>query len=50
MVFMTSDVRQRWSGAYMGMPAEPGSYFYTIAAECTDGSDMKFKGDLTLIR
>ncbi len=50
MMFTASDVRQRWNGAYKGMPAEPGSYFYTIAAECTDGSDMKFKGDLTLIR
>lgn len=50
LVFSTTDGKQGWDGTYKGVPADLGTYFYTITIEMTDYSIKKLKGDVTLIR
>ncbi len=49
-IFYTQDIRERWDGSFDGLPAETGTYYYSMSAECLTGEQMQRQGDLTLIR
>ncbi len=49
-VFSSAHIHSQWDGSFNGAPAETGTYFYYITAECPDGREVIRKGDVTLIR
>ncbi len=49
-VFAAFDYNTHWDGIYRGQPAETGTYFYLLTAECPGGGKILRKGDVILIR
>lgn len=39
-----------WDGYHNGKPADAGTYYYHIIADCLEGKELKKKGELVLIR
>ncbi len=50
MVFETYDVSQGWDGTWQGQLCTPAVYVWYIEGNCADGSEVKKKGNVTLIR
>ncbi len=50
LVYSTVDINTKWDGTYKGAPAEIGSYFYHLSAECLGGVEFIRKGDISLVR
>lgn len=49
-VFQSSDPTVGWDGTYKGMPAQTDAYGYHFTGSCTDGGNIKLKGNVTLLR
>jgi gliding motility-associated-like protein len=49
-LFYTTDIKDVWDGTHNGQPAEQGVYFWQAAATKIDGTQLKLKGDVTLLR
>ncbi|OJW77853.1 MAG: hypothetical protein BGO69_00055 [Bacteroidetes bacterium 46-16] len=49
-VFSTANEIPSWDGNYKGVPQEPGTYYYYIRFECTDGKPVEQTGDVILLR
>lgn len=49
-VFSTANEIPAWDGNYKGVPQEPGTYYYYIRFECTDGHLVEKTGDVMLVR
>ncbi len=49
-VFSAFEINMQWDGTYNGTPADAGTYFYYISAECMEGTEFIQKGDVMLIR
>lgn len=50
LVFSASDMHKQWDGTFNGIPSDAGTYFYYIAVNCMEGTELIRKGDVTLIR
>ncbi|NDC42369.1 MAG: gliding motility-associated C-terminal domain-containing protein, partial [Chitinophagia bacterium] len=51
-VFEASGEKQAWDGTYNGEPADIGTYYYSVIANCinSDKKQITLKGDVTLVR
>ena len=49
-VFVAYRKGDHWNGKVNGKDAEIGTYFYLLTGQCEDGTPIKQKGDLILIR
>jgi gliding motility-associated-like protein len=51
-VFYSNNFNQGWDGTFNGVPQEMGVYFYsiTVARPGGDGTNIVYKGEVTLIR
>jgi len=49
-VFFSSNIQNQWNGIINNTPADAGTYYYYITAECMEGTKLKRKGDITLLR
>jgi gliding motility-associated-like protein len=51
MVYVSYKETQPWDGSYNGLPADVGTYYYTIDGECSvGGQQFQEKGEFILIR
>jgi len=50
MVFETTDINKGWDGIYDGMKADPAVFAWYLKATCLEGTEIKRKGNTTLIR
>lgn len=49
-VYQSFNLKDGWDGNINGKPADSGVYHFYIIGKCVDGSTIKQKGDVTLIR
>jgi gliding motility-associated-like protein len=49
-VFNASNPENGWDGSFRGKPMESGVFYYTLKATLFDGTDIKRKGSITLIK
>lgn len=49
-VFTTEDPNQYWDGTMNGKECSTGSYHYFINGKTSEGEELVFKGDITLLR
>lgn len=51
LMLRTQNMFNSWDGTYKGMPADIGTYYYTIRFRCRfTGESMQMKGDVLLLR
>lgn len=50
MVFNTTDESVGWDGTFKGKAQEVDAYMYILKGRCTDGQDIFYKGNITLLR
>lgn len=49
-VFETNDINTGWDGTYKGKLSDPSVFVFTLNGKFIDGSEIKQKGNVTLIR
>ncbi|MEW6470004.1 MAG: PKD domain-containing protein [Bacteroidota bacterium] len=49
-IFLSTDQATGWDGTYKGKMQPGGTYIYTVVGKMPDGTDVKFSGDVTIIR
>lgn len=49
-VFETNDINEGWDGTVKGKPADPSVFVYTLKGKYLNDSEIKMKGNVTLIR
>ena len=49
-VFDTKDINKGWDGTFHGMPADAGTYVYSITGKTPNGKSVFLKGTIILIR
>lgn len=49
-VFESRDYRNTWNGTYNGKPLPDGTYYYVIFYYLVDGTVVRQKGDVTILR
>lgn len=49
-VYKASGSNVQWDGSIRGVMAEEGVYFYYMEVQCTDGSNVIRKGEISLLR
>lgn len=50
LVFSAFDSNKSWDGTFNGTPADAGTYYYYISAECIEGTKLVRRGDVILIK
>jgi len=49
-IFETEDITQGWDGKYKGQDMPSDDYVYNLTITYNDGSDLKKKGNISLVR
>lgn len=49
-VFTTDDPKITWDGTYLGQPAPPDIYSYSLLSKLTDGQELRKMGSIRLFR
>lgn len=49
-VWESFKVTDKWDGTLNGKACDAGVYFYHVKGQCMDGTEVKEKGDITLLR
>lgn len=49
-IFYSTNPAEYWDGTYNGQKLDIGVYVYTLVAKCIEGSVIKKKGNITLLR
>lgn len=50
IVFDSKDINKGWDGTYGSKEAQSGVYVYSLSAICSNGSNIKKSGNVTLVR
>jgi len=50
LLFTGNSISDKWDGTFNGKPVDMGTYYFRVYSKCTNNTENKYRGDVTLIR